>query len=87
MAAFPPSQHHKVAQRPPTTKPQAHISVDIVHLDGKDLLHVVDECPSWSEAKFLSWRDMDTQILTLKHMQHLRHGPPKTIRCDRAYEN
>lgn len=30
---------------------------------------------------------MVTDIATFRRLQHLLHGPPNTIRCDRAYDN
>lgn len=30
---------------------------------------------------------MATQIAVFRILQHFHHGPPHTIRCDRAYDN
>lgn len=85
--AHPPTPHVKVATRPPSTSPQAHISLDIIHLGGKNYLHTVDECTTWSEAGHIPNRTMETQIRVLTRIHHLRHGAPKTIRCDNEYNN
>ena len=85
--AFAPRPHAKVGARPPSTEPQANISIDVVHLGGKNFIHAVDECTSWSEVGHISSKAMDVQIRVLYRMQHLRHGPPKTIRCDNEYNN
>ncbi len=82
-----PVPHTKVASRPPTTDPQAFISIDVVQLGGKNFLHTVDECTSWSEVGHIHRKSMDVQISVLRLIQHLRHGPPRTIRCDREYDN
>lgn len=44
----PPTPHPKVATRPPTDRPQALVSIDVIKLEGKYFLHLVDECTSWS---------------------------------------
>ena len=48
--AFKPTPHVKVARSPPSTEPQAHIIIDFVQLEGKNYLHSIDECTTWSEA-------------------------------------
>lgn len=57
--------HAKVATRPPSTESQANISIDVILIGGRNYIHTVDECTSWSEAG---------------HIQYIRHGPLKTIR-------
>lgn len=74
-AAFPSTPNAKVAPRPPIMDPQAHVRIDVVNLDFKDFLYIVDECTSWSEAVCLPRRDMHTKIAASRRIEHLRHGP------------
>lgn len=85
--AFAPKPHVKVGVRPPSTEPQACISIDVIHLEGKNYIHSIDECTTWSEAGCIPNKSMESQIRVLKRMQHLRHGAPRTIRCDNEYNN
>lgn len=40
-AAFPPMTHSKVAKRSPRTDAQGHVSLEVVHLDGREFLHIM----------------------------------------------
>lgn len=87
----PLTPHPKVATRPPTDRPQALISIDVIKLEGNNFLHSVDECTSWSEATHIAskfgFKSMEFQTKVLYDMHILRHGPPLTIRCDNEYNN
>lgn len=85
--SFPPVPHTKVAVRPPLSDPQERICKDVIHLDGKNFLHSVEECTSWSEAGYIARKKMVSQIALLHRMHHMRHGAPKRIWCDREYDN
>lgn len=83
----PPTPHPKVAARPPTDRPQALVSIDVIKLEGKDILHSVDECTSLSEAAHIFSKSMECQSKVFYNMHVLRHGPPLSIRCDNKYNN
>ena len=85
--ALPPKPHSKISARPPSDRPQERISIDVIHLEGRNYLHAVDESSRWSEAGHICSKAMRVQIDVLYRMQHLRHGSPKFIRCDREYFN
>lgn len=57
---FTPSPHVKVATRPHSTEAQACISTGVIQLGGKNDVHSIDKCTSWSEAGCISSKLMDT---------------------------
>lgn len=86
-ATFLPCGHAKVGTRPPSRKPQAHISIYVIHLEGRNFIHTVDECTTGLEAGYICRKTMGVQIGVLRCIQYLRHGEPKTVLCDREYRN
>ena len=50
-------------------------------------MQALDETTLWSETEHICNKSMRVQIEKLYRMQHLRHGSPKYIRCDREFDN
>lgn len=86
-SAFKTSPHSKVAVYPPSLYPQVNISLDLIHLDRRNYLHSIEESTSWSEIGYICRKTMDVQIELLRRFQYQRHGPPKSIKCDKEYDN
>lgn len=82
-----PTDHPKVAVRPPSAQVMMRISLDVICLEGKHFPHSVDEYSTWSEAGRIPSKSMDYQISTFSRMHLWRHGAPQAIRCDNECNN
>lgn len=71
----------------PSQETQQHVSIVVVHFEGKNFFHSVDECTTWWEVGYISRKSINLKIFFVQQIQMLRHGCPRSIKCDREYDS
>lgn len=64
---------------------EEHVSMDVIYFKTKPFLHVINNCPRWSETRPLRTRRLCDQIEMLNPIQLFKHGIPLLVRADQEY--